>query len=222
MTQNIEDIEVLYYIQKKLGFGKIILRKEEHRNVGVFYVTSKSDFTKLVHIFNGNLCSNHKFDQFKLWLNVFNKYYKENIIWIDWLVIPSLKTAWLSGFVDAEGHFGGRVKYCRTSILKRAPHLALTIGQKEYYILSKIRNIFINNNKYISYDKSWDGWRLHIASFKILILVRKYFEMHPLISKKNKAYLRFINLHSKILNKEHLTIKGINEIEKLMTLINKS
>jgi len=175
---------------------------------------------KLIHIFNGNICSNHKFNQFKLWLNVFNEQYKENIIWIDRKVKPSLRTAWLSGFIDAEGHFGGRVKYCRTSKLKKAPHLALTIGQKEFYILSIIRNIFITSNKNISYDKSWNGWRLHIASFKTLTLVIKYLQSHPLKSEKNKAFLRFTELHSKILNKEHLTIKGINEIEKLMTLIN--
>jgi LAGLIDADG endonuclease len=60
----------------------------------------------------------------------------------------------LSGFIDAEGHLGGRVKYCRTSKLKKAPHLALTIGQKELYILSLIRDLFVKENKCISFDKS--------------------------------------------------------------------
>jgi hypothetical protein len=60
----------------------------------------------------------------------------------------------LSGFIDAEGHLGGRIKYCRTSKLKRAPYLSLTIAQKEQLILSEIRELFVNNNKCISYDKS--------------------------------------------------------------------
>ncbi len=55
ITQSLSDIQVLYYIKKELGFGKVLIREEEHRNVGVFYVSSKENFTNLIHIFNGNL-----------------------------------------------------------------------------------------------------------------------------------------------------------------------
>jgi hypothetical protein len=60
-----------------------MLRIEEHKRVGVFYVTSKENFLKLVHIFNGNLSSNYKNEQFKLWLTLFNNQYGENIKWIN-------------------------------------------------------------------------------------------------------------------------------------------
>ena len=42
ITQNLQDIQVLYYIKKELGFGKVIIISE-HRNVGVFYVSSKDN-----------------------------------------------------------------------------------------------------------------------------------------------------------------------------------
>ena len=51
ITQNLQDIQVLYYIKKELGFGKVIIRSEKHRNVGVFYVSSKDNFTRLMTIF---------------------------------------------------------------------------------------------------------------------------------------------------------------------------
>ena len=188
ITQNIEDVQVLYYIQKELGFGKILLRKEEHRRVGVFYISSKEHFLKLVHIFNSNICSNYRNEQFKLWLTTFNNQYKENVVWIDRKVKPSLHTAWLTGFIDAEGHLGGRVKYCRTSKLRKAPHLSLTISQKEFYILYLIKNLFVNGEKCISFDKSWKGWRLHIASFKILLSVINYLKIFPLKTKKSVAF----------------------------------
>jgi LAGLIDADG endonuclease len=222
ITQNIQDVQVLYYIKNKLGFGQVLLREESNRQVGVFYVTSKENFLKLIHIFNGNICSNYKHEQFKVWLNTFNNQYKENIIWIDKKREPNLFTGWLSGFIDAEGSFGGRVKYCRTSKIKKAPHLSLSITQKEFYILSLIRNLFVNNNKCISYDKSWDGWRLHISSFKTLILVINYLRLYPLKTKKSIAFIRFIELHNKIMKKEHLNINGITEIEKLIKKINKN
>ena len=222
ITQKIDDIQVLYYIRKELGFGKVLCRKESHRRVGVFYVSSKENYLKLIHIFNGNLCSIYRDKQFKLWLNAFNKQYKENIKYIDKRVVPCLNTAWLSGFIDAEGSFSGRIKYCRTSILRKAPHLSLTICQKEYFILSLIRKLFIDKDKCISYDKSWKGWRLQIASFKVLTIVIDYINRYSLKTKKKGAYLKFVELHNKIIKKEHLTLSGIENLEKLMPLINQN
>jgi hypothetical protein len=77
ITQSLSDIQVLYYIKKELGFGKILIRKEarspaagpaslENRNVGVFYVSSKENFSRLIHIFNGNLSTCYKKQQFKV------------------------------------------------------------------------------------------------------------------------------------------------------------
>jgi len=185
ITQNINDIQVLYFIQRELGFGKVLLRTESHRRVGVFYVTSRVDFLKLIHIFNGNLCSNYRNEQFKLWLTTFNKQYGEDIKWINRKVQPSLFTGWLSGFIDAEGHLGGRVKYCRTSKLKKAPHLSLTISQKELYILSLIGEVFNYKDKGISFDKSWNGWRLQISSIKTFNILISYLKVFTLKTKKN-------------------------------------
>lgn len=36
------------------------MRKKENRNVGVFYVSSKENFSRLIHIFNGNLSTYSK------------------------------------------------------------------------------------------------------------------------------------------------------------------
>ena len=140
----------------------------------MYYITNKEDFTQLIYIFNGNLCSLHRNEQFRRWLKTFNSQYKADIKLINRKVKPSLTTGWLSGFIDAEGHLGGRIKYCRTSKLKKAPHLSFTIAQKELYNLTFIRDLFVKNNKCISFDKSWEGWRLHIASFKSLVLVINY------------------------------------------------
>lgn len=211
ITQNLEDIQVLYYIKKNLGFGKILIRNEPHRNVGVFYVTSEINFFKLITIFNGNLCSNYKKNQFKNWLNVFNNQYKKDIIFIDRIIKPSFYTGWLSGFIDAEGSFTGRLKSCKTSKLKKAPHLTLSISQKEFYILNLIKELFsplkFNN---IRYDKSWDGWQFHISSFKKLKFIKIYLNNFPLKTKKHIRFLKWSHIHDKIMNKEHLTQDGLN------------
>ena len=101
VTQSLNDVQVLYYIKKELGFGKVLIRSEKQRNVGVFYVTSEENFLRLINIFNGNLSTNYKKEQFKNGLNVFNNQYKKNILFINRSILPSLNTGWLSGFADA-------------------------------------------------------------------------------------------------------------------------
>jgi mevalonate pyrophosphate decarboxylase len=92
ITQSLNDIKVLYYIKKQLGFGKVLLRKETHRSVAVFYVSSKENFLRLVTIFNGNISTKYKKEQFSNWLDTFNKQYNMNISFKDRLVKPSLLT----------------------------------------------------------------------------------------------------------------------------------
>ena len=70
------NIRVLYYIKKELGFGMVISRKEIHRSVGIFYVSSKENFTRPMAIFNGNLFTKYKNEQFIRWLDIYN------IVWI--------------------------------------------------------------------------------------------------------------------------------------------
>ena len=106
----------------------MLLRSEKDRNVAVFYVTSKENFTRLVTIFNGNLSTKYKKEQFRAWLCTYNKQYGMNILFKDKLVKPSLFSGWISGFSDAEGCFYGRVKSCLTSRLRRAPHLTFQVN----------------------------------------------------------------------------------------------
>jgi hypothetical protein len=225
ITQSISDIQVLYYIKKELGFGKILMRKEESRNVGVFYVSSKENFARLIHIFNGNLCTHYKKEQFKVWLTTYNKQYNMEIPFKDKLVKPSLHSGWISGFVDAEGCFYGTVKSCSTSKLRRAPHLTFQLSQKEFDIIKTLRDIFLNTDsldlKNVKYDKSWYGWTFHCSSFTKLKVVRNYFSRYKLKTKKSLSFTKWCKIHDMVLNKKHLTLEGLNKIDILTKDINK-
>lgn len=227
ITQNLNDIQILYYIKKELGFGKVLIRSEKARNVGVFYVSSKENFTRLMAIFNGNLSTNYKKEQFRVWLNTYNKQYDMNIAFKDQLIKPSLYSGWISGFTDAEGCFFGRVKSCLTSKLKRAPHLTFQVSQKEIYIIKTLRDIFLciknedTDFKNIKYDKGWEGWVFHCSSFIKLKVIRNYFSRYELKTRKSLAFNKWCRIHDMVLNKKHLTLEGLNQIDLLTKDINK-
>ena len=201
------------------------IREEEHRNVGVFYVSSKENFSKLIHIFNGNLSTNYKKEPCKAWLNTYNEQYNMNIIFKNQLVKPSLDSSWISGFIDAEGCFYGRVKSCSTSKLRKAPHLTFQVSQKEFDIIKTLRDIFLNTDtldlKNVRYYKSWDGWTFHCSSFTKLKVVRNYLYRYELKTKKSLSFTKWCKIHDMILNKEHFTVEGLNKIDLLTKDINK-
>lgn len=103
---NIKDIQVIYYIKKELGFGKVLIRDLGQDNshssssdsrIVSFYITSAlrsrpkvmdlgrriDNFSRLVYLFNGNLCTVNKKQEFQTWLNAFNNQYSKEILFID-------------------------------------------------------------------------------------------------------------------------------------------
>jgi hypothetical protein len=54
----------LFYIKKELGFGSVSLQDKKNKTHH-FRVRDKNMVLKLIHIFNGNIMTNYKFNQFK-------------------------------------------------------------------------------------------------------------------------------------------------------------
>ena len=52
-------------------------------------------------------------------------------------------------------------------------------------------------------------------------IIIKYINNFPLQTKKHISYIRWLKLHKKVINKEHLTIEGIENIKSLIKSINK-
>ena len=98
-----QQVLLLEYIQRTLGFGRVI---KQGPCTSRFVVEDKASVALLVALFNGNLIFPTKQSSFALFLEAFNKRSRAQAVeLIPSLVTPTLHDFWLAGFTDAEGCF---------------------------------------------------------------------------------------------------------------------
>jgi hypothetical protein len=68
----------LFFIKKKLGFGSVS-KQDKLSNTHQFRVRDKEGLLEIINIFNGNLQSKHKQNQFENFLIAYNKTYSTEI-----------------------------------------------------------------------------------------------------------------------------------------------
>jgi hypothetical protein len=146
------------------------------------------------------------------------------------------KNSWLAGFSDADGNFSLfaskrnnnseklRVQQQFRLEIRQSYHRTVdaNLGGESYFtVLTKISEFLETNllsrtrtkgeTKYYSFmviahnDKSKD---------KII----NYFDRYPLFSSKNLNYLDWKKVRKLVLNKQHLTLEGLNEIKKIKSI----
>lgn len=71
VVQDTRDVQVLYLIQKTLGFGKVV---KQSRTTSRFVVQDKTGLYLLCALFNGNIVSKSKLESFQIFLLMFNEY----------------------------------------------------------------------------------------------------------------------------------------------------
>jgi len=104
ITQSTNDIQVLYYIKKQLGFGRVI--KQGHKT-SRFIVQDIKNLYILILLFNGNIIFPSKQKSFFEFVNHFNK--RSNfptIVFTSSFMLPTYYDNWLCGFTDARHRRG--------------------------------------------------------------------------------------------------------------------
>lgn len=241
---NQKDPKALYKIRKNLGFGTIKKYYDKKQATCYYrYIVSDIDgIQRLIQIFNGNLVLNKTQQRFILWLNAFNqrpsarsaickkKNQVNNLTTVSTNSLLSLNSAWLSGFIDAEGcffiHYNKRRNYL---------YLRFIIDQKdEYLILEKIKILL--NSGYIEKRNKIENMFSYVISYtkvldlsllkdlpngpqnNLFFLLFKYLKKFPLKTNKNIDFIRFkkiwIRLHDGIIRES-----GTKKYKRLLRLI---
>jgi hypothetical protein len=216
VTQSSVDAQILFYIKKELGFGSVSVQDKKNKTHH-FRVRDQKGILKIIEIFNGNLYTERKNNQFKLWLEAFNKVYKTNIYFINQKNDPTLENAWLSGFTDAEGCF-------TVSVIKRSEtynqvQVRYILSQKgELELMTKIADMLEGK---ISFLKDYNGYNMTVNLTKLHKVI-DYVNKYGLKTKKYICYFNWLKTYKLVMNKEHFNDEGLERVKSLMNKINKT
>jgi len=197
----------------------LIRIQDKNSKTHCFRVRDREGLFKIISILNGNIFLATKKEQFKLWLEAYNKKYKENIIYLEDLNKPTLDNSWLCGFTDAEGCFTCSItdnidKPKRNSLVR----LRYILSQKSNLDQMKYLAEMLNGKTY--YLKSYDGYNVTINTTK-LSLVINYFSNFSLKTKKFIVYFNWLKIYKLVINKKHLTNEGLDLIKKYKKNLNR-
>jgi len=215
VTQSSVDAQILFYIKKELGFGSVSIQDKINKTHH-FRVRDKENLLKLISIFNGNLLTRYKINQFKLWVEGFNKRYNMKIEVLESKQIVNLNNAWLSGFTDAEGCFTSSVLTSKDG--KTIVTVRYIISQKDDKDFSQSVATLLDG--YITHVKSYHGYNT-VVNFGKLGKILNYLKNYPLKTKKLISYNRWLKIYYLVKNKKHFTPEGLIIIKFIAKNINK-
>lgn len=223
VVQDTRDIQVLYMIQETLGFGKVI---KQGATTSRYVVQDKKGLYLLSLLFNGNLVTKRKILSFKIFNQAFNKYSNKGRLQFEAInfdastVIPTLEDSWISGFIDSEGCFSASISSKNKSyafLFDLAQQAGFEqddeSGLNLLYNLFKVGKIYKHNLGENIYYYRING----LSDTKCLF---NYLDTHKLKSKKLKSYILWRDLHSKLLNNEHLDSTLRPSLKMLASKIN--
>lgn len=187
-----KDPKVLYLIKQSLGFGVVNLHADGYYR---YLVSDRTNLQYLINIFKGKLVLSKTNVRFLNWVAV---YYKaEKAIDLEHPKTIGLNSAWLSGFIDAEGCFSASQRPGRTTYRMR-----FTINQKgEAEILKTLPYLAGPDVKLgrLVFSKG-DISTFTIDALKHLKHLVAYLEKFPLRSNKNIAYSKWLKLFRVVLD----------------------
>lgn len=227
-----KESRILYEIQNTLGFGKVYAYSSKNTVFHRYIVTDIKSILLLTLLFNGNLLIPHRIKQLTKWISDVNNRLitstssitnvTDPIIQIMAIQPVSLNNAWISGFTDAEGCFNVSIIKRDARITGYRVQIRFVLDQKNAFdVLQEIRDQF-QYGKVIERSVSRKGsmYRYYCDSFAGLKPIIDYFVDYPLKTKKSVSFENWLRIYNMVINKEHLSDKGLTTIRETKRIIN--
>lgn len=223
LTFNSKDFPLISIIQERLDIGHIY--KVQGKNAYTYRISNLINLFKFINIINGYIRTPKIYKLNKLIDYLNNKGYVINKYPLDFTPLNS--NAWLSGFIEADGHFSVRVSTDKKNILKRlACSLEITQSQRiidldgnnNFNVLSWIGKYLLCQVKETKSKSKNPQHRIRTTSLAGNIVLKNYLLKYPLFSSKyldSKDWMEVLNYFE---NKEHKN--KYNEIIQIKSSMN--
>ena len=221
------DPQLLYKVRAGLGFGFV---RETHYCPGLyrFAVEDITGVRRLMAIFNGNLILPKVRHRYENWVKgllkskILNDFKLSNRA-----VLPSLETAWIGGFSEAEGCFyAGLTTPSQRSVQQFRLTQKFSITQKnvlgEKEILEQINDLFENKARLTKPKNSENCFRIEINAIKCQQILVNYFQKFSLKGKKKITAFRWWRILLLRSKDEHYQAPNKRKLERLVHSLNES
>jgi len=228
ITQNIDNIKLIYTIRSKLGFGRVIVFKQPDtgKEYCCWYTSRRDHILWLVSFLNGNLVLEKRRSQFEAWLYNINTYWMYTIPLKPCNVQVSLDHAWLAGFSDADGGFYTNVQtdFQRGKKKDGSPYYScftkFYITQKgELRTLTTLQTLVGSTNILSQYTNGTSDTkynRMEICKSESTALLIQYFSRFPLRGSRKIDCLRWARVHAYKQCHVSMTEKAAKKLAKLI------
>nr|YP_010170383.1 LAGLIDADG homing endonuclease [Phanerochaete carnosa]QRZ60364.1 LAGLIDADG homing endonuclease [Phanerochaete carnosa] len=191
---HLKDLPLALLVQKNLGFGSIVRQK----GVNAYYliINDNKGIISMVNLLNGNMRTPKIYNLYKLinWLNLAlsDKNNDLNLIKLPLCTRPLNADAWLSGFIEADGHFSVRTTFtgkypkieCKFELVQSQKD---PLGQDKYSILStcgEISEYLKTPLKTFKQNTSNPQYRLRTSNLESNFILTDYLNKYPLFGSK--------------------------------------
>ena len=194
---HLKDLPLALMIQKELKNGS--LSRKKGVNAYILTINSFEGLLLLTSMINGNMRTPKIYALNNLidWLNL--KFVGINIPKKSLNISPLDSNAWLSGFIEADGHFSVRTtitsKYhkveCKFELSQRQIDHN---GRNNLYSLETIANFLLSSVKAIRVDKPKPEYRVRTTNLNGNLVLENYLNTFPLFGSKYLDYKDWIKV----------------------------
>ena len=201
IVQGIDNKIILDKIKDYLNLGNII---KQGPRVYRLIIQKREEIELIILLFNGFIVLPTRKKQFNEFLNIYNNKLLEpyKIQYKNNNNSPSLNNLWLLGFTEAEGCF--TISLLSNSLAFRTRFIISQKGDINLPILSKQILLFNGGRLEGHYHK--DNYSYILSGIKFVQNIYPYFDknINHFLGIKKDSYLKFKQLNTNLINKDHL------------------
>lgn len=219
---HLKDLPLILLIQKELGDGSISRKKNQ--NAYIYTVNNLDGLLLLISLLNGNMKTNKIYALHKL-IDWYNKYKNISFEKKEINTDSMLSNAWLSGFIEADGHFSLRStesgKYpkieCKFELSQRQKDQN---KRDNFFYLKEIASSIGSLVKSIRDNSDNPQYRVRTTNLESNLAVVNYLTKYPLFGSKFLDYKDWVKV-VELFNKGSFNHKdNINYVKSIKSGIN--